>query len=296
MQKDEQDWQHEASKMSQVYSNSSLNIVASDSPDSDMGCFFDDRQNLTSVWQITFSRTGPVPEAQTWWGKTERSKQYTWNCINAGSRRLIDESKVASRAWTLQERLLPPRSLYFGRNQIAWECRIGNAYETLTDMFDEGIMRLSPGNFSRLLEETRPFANTDNVKQWSYLVEIYSKRNLSFGRDKLVAISGLARMLAPLYNSDYLAGIWAKDLVRLLAWHRVVSTESSTMNSLPHYRAPSWSWASVDGEIEYPDAFVAPLEGEYADDEEHLPRPPLAKVLGMCYFHIEHFTGLGRIC
>jgi hypothetical protein len=239
IQQDEEDWQHEASRMSQVYSNSSLNLAAADSPGGDIGCFFDDRPNFPNAWKVTFPRAGPVPEARVDGEIKERSRQYTWNCINARSRAPIDGSQIATRAWILQERLLPPRTLYFGRDQIAWECRAGNAYEALTDMFDEGIIRLSPGNFSRLLQETSPFTNTNNVRQWSDLVEAYSKRSLSFGRDKLVAISGLARMLAPLYKSDYVAGLWVKDLVRLLAWYKDTPTELFTKDIISIYRAPT---------------------------------------------------------
>lgn len=47
------------------------------------------------------------------------------------------------------------------------------------------------------------------------------------------------------------------------------------------YRAPSWSWASVDGETMYTRALVELLEGEHFDAEEELPSPPLGKVLGM---------------
>jgi hypothetical protein len=285
MQQDEEDWQHEASKMSQVYSYSSLNFVAADSPDGDVGCFYNDRRAFPNAWKVTFPRGSNVPHDITDWESGQeiwqRPRQYTWNCINGITRALIDDSRIATRAWTLQERLLSRRTLYFGRDQIAWECRLGNAYEGLSDMFDEGIVNLSPGNFSGLLETKKPFANTDNVRQWSNLVEAYSKRSLSFSRDKLVAISGLARMLAPLYKSDYVAGLWVKDLVRLLAWYVPTTTESLTKHLAMTYRAPSWSWASVDGEIKYTRALVEPLEGEYFLAEEDLPRPPLAKVLGM---------------
>ncbi|KAG9197096.1 hypothetical protein G6514_002460 [Epicoccum nigrum] len=87
-------------------------------------------------------------------------------------------------------------------------------------------------------------------------------------------------MLAPLYKSDYVAGLWVKDLVRLLAWYKDTATKPPTRDALTPYRAPTWSWASVDGEIRYSRAFVSPLEGPYVDDEDDLLRPPLAKVLG----------------
>jgi len=60
IQEGQEVWQHEVSKMSHIYTNSSLN-----------------------------------PDIQ--------SKQHTWNCIAHESRTVIDESQIASRAWTLQE-------------------------------------------------------------------------------------------------------------------------------------------------------------------------------------------------
>lgn len=195
---------------------------------------------------------------------------------------MINESKLAARAWTLQERLLCPRTLYFGREQIAWECRFCNAYETLPDLFQEGITKMSPGNYLYLVRDINPLVHTQNVRQWSDIVEDYSKRKLTFSRDKLVAISGLARILAPVYGSNYVAGLWVKDLIRLLTWYKPPSSSPSTKNTATTYRAPSWSWASVDGEVLFPDGFLNPLDGEYATFINNDPlRPPLARVIGM---------------
>ncbi|KAL3424120.1 hypothetical protein PVAG01_03401 [Phlyctema vagabunda] len=282
IQEDEEDWQHEASNMSHVYSNSSLNLAAADSPDGDTGLFFDDRPDFPNAWKVTFPSTGPAPLVETDCDTSDpgrKSKEYIWNCIANGTRAVIDESQLASRAWTLQERLLSPRTLYFGRDQTAWECRVCNGYEALPDLFDEGIMKLSPGNYFNLLEEVNPLDSKNNVQQWSDIVENYSKRSLTVRKDKLVAISGLARILSSVYGTDYVAGLWVKDLVRLLAWHKSISKPSTAKDLGMAYRAPSWSWASVDGKVVYPKGFVLPLEGEYAVDVDNLSQPPLAKVL-----------------
>ncbi|KAI1042057.1 hypothetical protein LB505_007223 [Fusarium chuoi] len=62
--------------------------------------------------------------------------------------------------------------------------------------------------------------------------------------DRLPALSGIAKWLQPhLANPGYLAGIWNNsDLHRQLAWYTY-----STKYPRPQYRAPSWSWASIDG-------------------------------------------------
>jgi hypothetical protein len=174
--------------------------------------------------------------------------------------------------------LLSPRTLYFGRHQIAWECRVCNSYEALLDL---GIMGMSPENYFTLLQEVNPLADEENVRQWSDLVENYSKRSLTISRDKIVAISGLARIIAPVYGANHVAGLWVKDLIRLLARHVSTSNPSAAKDIAKTYRAASWSWASVDDSAVFPRRFVLPLEGEYAANYiDNLLWPPLAKVLG----------------
>ncbi|RDW62449.1 hypothetical protein BP6252_11882 [Coleophoma cylindrospora] len=138
---------------------------------------------------------------------------------------------------------------------------------------------MSPGNFFTLLQEISQLTNKQSVRQWSEIVQSYSRRSLTFRKDKLVAISGLARILAHVYGTNYVAGLWVKDLLRLLAWHVHTSDPSVAKNYATTYRAPSWSWASVDDAIVYPDGFAVPLEGDYADHIDDLKWPPIAKVL-----------------
>ncbi len=87
--------------------------------------------------------------------------------------------------------------------------------------------------------------------QWKEIVDNYTNRHLTFGSDKLVAISALARRFQKgNLESEYLAGLWKQDLAIQLLW----STARLQLKSRPttrqtEYRAPTWSWASVDGRI-----------------------------------------------
>ena len=45
-------------------------------------------------------------------------------------------------------------------------------------------------------------------------------------------------------HPEYLAGLWRSNLLEGLCWF-----SSSPSRALEQYRAPSWSWASVDGQI-----------------------------------------------
>ena len=52
----------------------------------------------------------------------------------------------------------------------------------------------------------------------------------------------------------YLAGLWKEDFLSGLFWSRQRETESLTPPK--QYRAPSWTWASVEGRIDYIGHFV----------------------------------------
>lgn len=93
---------------------------------------------------------------------------------------------------------------------------------------------------------------------WGNAVSDYTAggSNLTNPADKLVAISAIARELQPFMNCRYLAGHWETDLVRQLAW-----TGSNGSDRTSTYRAPSWSWASVDAPIQDFKFLYNPPEG-----------------------------------
>jgi len=81
---------------------------------------------------------------------------------------------------------------------------------------------------------------------WSNIVLEYTRCNLTMESDKLVAISGVAQMIRRLLKDEYLAGLWRKWLPYHLLWYK--ENPNDTGRSAV-YRAPTWSWASVDGEV-----------------------------------------------
>jgi hypothetical protein len=97
---------------------------------------------------------------------------------------------------------------------------------------------------------------------WCAKIASYSDCILTYGQDKLPTISGLAWALAPKIGSKYLAGLWENDLSRGLAWTRQGNPTLFYPMFLNTSRAPSWSWASIDGEFGYPHmrSHVAMLE------------------------------------
>lgn len=76
------------------------------------------------------------------------------------------------------------------------------------------------------------------------IVDRYCARELTYPSDKFPALSGIPQGLQPVLG-DYLAGLWRRDIIRGLWWVKKVGGGPAS-----EYRAPSWSWASVDGPVE----------------------------------------------
>ncbi|KAF0317684.1 heterokaryon incompatibility protein, partial [Colletotrichum asianum] len=93
---------------------------------------------------------------------------------------------------------------------------------------------------------------------WYTIVEEFSERSLTFGDDKLPALAGVAsRFGSTKIGNSYIAGLWADEILKGLLWRARTSGPSGKEIS-PHLRlpakprAPSWSWASIEGEILFP--------------------------------------------
>lgn len=80
---------------------------------------------------------------------------------------------------------------------------------------------------------------------WGVLIEVYTTTSLTFPGDKLIAISGVAKKYRQDLNDEYIAGMWRKDLANWILWYVKPSPSPRPQT----YRAPSWSWASVDNEV-----------------------------------------------
>ncbi|RSL55827.1 hypothetical protein CEP53_006959 [Fusarium sp. AF-6] len=102
------------------------------------------------------------------------------------------------------------------------------------------------------------------VAVWERLIIQYSQTELTYGEDKLVALSGVAKLFQQTFKDRYLAGMWWSTFPRLLCWRRGWEKEATVR---PDYRAPSWSWASIDGPIHFtariPAMFYTLLLEEY---------------------------------
>jgi len=95
----------------------------------------------------------------------------------------------------------------------------------------------------------RRYHNNIYQEIWARMVEDYSSRHLTRPEDKGPAIQGLANEMKRHIKSPYIAGLWYINLPLDLLWQRA---PWNTCTRTPSYRAPSWSWLSIDGPVTLP--------------------------------------------
>jgi hypothetical protein len=155
---------------------------------------------------------------------------------------------VNDRAWTFQEWLLPRRIASFSYRGVEMLDRripphpVANAEARLSDApWRHGqLYTLSPD-----IEHRRT--------AWVSTRAEYSRRKLTVGSDKLLAIGAVAEELSRSYKGAYLAGLWEEELQAELQWSREwggPGYQSGDMARPEGYIAPSWSWAAVVGAVE----------------------------------------------
>ncbi|KAF2395771.1 HET-domain-containing protein [Trichodelitschia bisporula] len=154
---------------------------------------------------------------------------------------------IHARAWTFQEFLLSRRTIVYSASQVRFVCRQGQ----LVDGGRRTAAIATPTPLGAANDKDDP------IKwRWDDIVEQYSTRQLGNPEDKLTALAGVAEEFSA-YVPDsgaYLAGMWEKNLRPNLLW----IPDEKAVRPVCKYRAPSWSWASLDGAVtrfsyEYPD-------------------------------------------
>ncbi|KAF4946769.1 hypothetical protein FGADI_10973 [Fusarium gaditjirri] len=154
---------------------------------------------------------------------------------------------LSRRAWVFQERLLSPRTLHFGSDRISWEC---DRSHNLTEYLPEGVSDDRWYGFDCLAQDAFSVREYGDLFTYYYdLVFPYMSRQLSHpDEDKLVAFAAVARRCIPWFGSDYCAGIFRSTMPQALLWKMFAIGD---LGRSKVYRAPSWSWASLDCRVNF---------------------------------------------
>lgn len=261
IQDSEDDWLQESSRMGDIYKNSSCNIAATGFGEGSRG-FYVERDVSRLICPKIFSGWDGV------WPSTNepRSGCYYLTDMNMWNYQ-VERAALNRRAWVLQERLLSPCILHFGDKQVLWECFESTSCEVFPTgnpehywkfkrfLYDEISgsveMRQLPSNSEGTGDEVFQTAmrKMPLYEFWHEIVQRYCTGQLTRPEDKFLAISGAAKEVRHLLGDTYVAGLWQGNLADDLLW---VADPAYVGRTLPgSYRAPTWSWASLDAEVTY---------------------------------------------
>lgn len=228
IQDDQRDWQIQSARMADIYQNAIVTIAGSASSGPHEGLF------------------RVAEDAHIDRSLSSRTDGEAFDNIRTRKALSHDAAQLplVQRGWVLQERLLSPRCLHFGTNELIWECMELLLCECGSLNLQETNRYKWPEPKHRLHPDLLRYIMTPNLitTAWQASVVDYSRMILSHPEDIFPAISGIAKSITAATGWTYVAGLWKEQLVVGLTWR--VERPEHAVRCIP-WRAPSFSWASI---------------------------------------------------
>ncbi|KAI6358791.1 hypothetical protein MCOR25_007227 [Pyricularia grisea] len=250
MQDDQEDWEVQSSKMSEIYSQSRFTLCAASSSSCQEG-FLAPTPDRTGPYLQIDCTYHPGPGAVRSQGgaslddpastdgpralRFEPRGKAGMEFEHALDRDLaLPDCAWSSRGWTYQEKTLAPRKLVFGRSAVHF---IDTSMSVATEGGRWQRIEATYGRYGMTDPKVRanPITLSSNggagfyrPLRWQQVVEQYTEMQWSFHGDVFPALSGIAAVFvqrAPdaegwgWERDEYLAGLWKMDLHCTLLWY-----------------------------------------------------------------------------
>ncbi|PQE19070.1 heterokaryon incompatibility protein [Rutstroemia sp. NJR-2017a BBW] len=225
VQDSREDWRREAKNMASIYELAWLNIAGAASEDMEGRLFMERDSRCSRPCRLPTALSG-LSQIQSK-GTGDNIYAYLTSDFYARS---IFTGFLSRRGWILQERLLSARTVYFGKDEVYWECNYMIASESvpwgwtshsqmakinsfagsfgqIKQDYRDTTADPGSGNFvstmlsafrtqsKRLYIDIQPNALASLYGYWHRIIETYSEKKLTVETDKLPAIHGIAHAL-----------------------------------------------------------------------------------------------------
>ncbi|KAH7087372.1 hypothetical protein FB567DRAFT_628341 [Paraphoma chrysanthemicola] len=173
------------------------------------------------------------------------------------------DGPMSCDATCFQDQLFAPRRLHFGATQMFWHCtglkacemfQNGLPQQMLQNPINDSILeralrqvQLQSKSNSRLDKSAHGVTQMPWIDLWHLLVRRYSQCSKFTRGTRLLGISGITSELGALTGDTSIAGLWQSNLINDLLWYIDDSAPQRPELSC----APTWSWASIEGPIQY---------------------------------------------
>lgn len=175
----------------------------------------------------------------------------------------FNKHHLFSRAWVVQERLLSRRMLHFGKDQIWWQCAeeplLCERWPSRASVSTRRIVNVvSPAGLETYTGRLNVF--------WKGIMNVYSRCGLTMPeKDKYRAIQAISSHIARNTADDFVEGFFWSQLPKALCWmtvHERPDIAAKHNHRAAKYRAPSWSWASMDCRLNFSPSTTENKPGE----------------------------------
>jgi len=207
VQDDEAEWATEASLMADIYANAHIVLSATATEDPKDGFLL--KRKAPRV--IRYAQPGQGDRAVC-------ARQVApHDCRRKAQKHSYP---LFQRGWCMQERFLARRIIHFLPDEVLFECEQGRECECGAANNEKTLYaRIYAGyNEFRSLRAATEIPESF-ARDWMAIVHEYSRMELSYGRDSLPALSGLAACMGHLEPGEYIAGLWQHGIVFQLGWH-----------------------------------------------------------------------------
>lgn len=282
------DWEIQSSKMASVYANAYFVLVAA-SADSDTKGFLHERPKRyqgipleafegSGVYEVMVNHTMPHPSGL--WKVRAKSvmldsqvDRRAWVMQETVLARRVVYIHTSEMLWECNSKVMcecgMASSTGSGRarvrhfDQSDQQSRRFTAYRSTKQSDLSGdyptfrAMTIGFSFFRQSYEidlSTRPFARLHSAEctyaEWRLIiVPLYTAKRLTYVKDKLPALSGLASRVKDYLEDEYIAGLWRGDMPMSLIWY---VRSNSKRSALSTYLSPSFSWVSINRPVIYP--------------------------------------------
>ncbi|ETS87456.1 hypothetical protein PFICI_01284 [Pestalotiopsis fici W106-1] len=249
-QDDITDWDRQCAEMDKIYGHAEITIVAASSTSCREGFI---QRRVPRIKLPFYSTLNRILHGSMWieLGFAGENLNLPLSDIYLDAA----ASRLATRGWTVQERLLSTRQIVFGKFNAHFICPWG---------YQSNGGPLTVGKWLNSIHSARTTSDVQELfRAWSRVLIEYrdiGEDSFTHATDLLPSLSGMAADFAKRLKDDYFAGHWGNDLIMGLMWSSDSGFKISKSVHLGRvcaplqYVVPSWSQLFHSGLTNPPDA------------------------------------------
>ncbi|KAF2425768.1 HET-domain-containing protein [Tothia fuscella] len=237
IQDSKEDWEIESTKMCDIFEQAHLVLSAVDCASSGQHCLLPRQRKLKIQYKNSAGKDFQLYARPIVDHHPNTKEQSPFNLAGP----------LMTRAWALQEQALPNRIVHFTSTELVFECKTTSSCECRPSPRSHPT---TPGLLAKSLLCKKDKAGVFST--WHHFINSYTLKNITRLSDRLPAISGIAHKVQRSTGSVYLAGIWQDHVANDLLWLSAPFLQNPHLATrVDEYRAPSFSWASVETQVQY---------------------------------------------